>query len=424
MTENSYLILNLRYEKFKKKISILEKIKKKFTKFRKDTMKNLEENNNINHRDNKNNNIKKTIKKRNPGIDLIRIIAMYGILINHSIYKKYAKKKFSKFKRLEILHILLFWHNNGYALISGVIGVRTIKYSNLLYLWLCVFFYTIGIGFYFQKFKHVNINIKNKYKEYFPMIYEKYWYFTAYFGMFLYLPAINKGIIYLNKSQFKLMVLSSLGILVFWREYMNPERDVFKTHKGYSTLWLLTFYITGAYIGKYRIEYSGKKKFIFCIICLFIYFSLSIFYYKINFEPFDINGYYKRKIILKLKSLLTDYYDSILKITLSISISLFFLQIKYNKYLAKIICFIGPRTFAIYLIHANSYINHDIISNLFKDAPTDLSLISVYKLVMVTCLTIFVICIIIDYLRDLLFKILRIRKICILLEKLAFKLLG
>ena len=164
--------------------------------------------------------------------------------------------------------------------------------------------------------------------------------------------------------------------------------------------------------------------FIFCIIYLFIYFSLSIFYYKINFEPFDINGYYKRKIFFKLKSLLTDYYDSILKITQSISISLFFLQIKFNKYLAKIICFIGPRTFAVYIIHSNSYINDDKISNLFKDTPSDLTLITVYKLVMVRCLKIFVICIIIDYLRELLFRILRIRKICIFLEKLLFKLLG
>ena len=418
MTENANLILNLKTEKFRKK--------KKFTKIKKNTVKHLEENNNINQRDNKNDNIQKTIKERNPGIDLIRIIAMYGILINHSIYHNYAKEKFSRFKRLEILHILLFWHNDGYALISGVIGFKTHKYSNLLYLWLCVFFYTIGIRFYYQKFKHVNINIniEDKYKEYFPMIYRKYWYFTAYFGMYLYLPAINKGITYLNKSQLKLIVLSTLGILVFWREYMNPEKDVFQTDKGYSTLWLLTFYITGAYIGKYRIEYSGKKKFIFCIICLFIYFSLSIFYYKINFEPFDINGYYKRKIFFKLKSLLTDYYDSILKITQSISISLFFLQIKFNKYLAKIICFIGPRTFAVYIIHSNSYINDDIISNLFKDTPSDLTLITVYKLVMVRCLKIFVICIIIDYLRELLFRILRIRKICIFLEKLAFKFLG
>ena len=109
------------------------------------------------------------------------------------------------------------------------------------------------------------------------MIYKKYWYFTEYFGMFLYLPAINKGIIYLNKSQFKLMVLSILGILVFWREYMNTERDVFKTYKGYSTLWLLTFYITDAYIGKYRIEYSGKKN-LFFVLYVYSYIFLKVYF--------------------------------------------------------------------------------------------------------------------------------------------------
>ena len=31
-------------------------------------------------------------------------------------------------------------------------------------------------------------------KDYYPMIFNRYWYFTAYFGMYLILPVINKGI--------------------------------------------------------------------------------------------------------------------------------------------------------------------------------------------------------------------------------------
>ena len=77
---------------------------------------------------------------RNHGIDLIRILAMYGIVINHIMYKGKTIIKYKKFKELKILHILLFWHNNGFAFISGFIGYKRHKYSNLFYLWACVFF--------------------------------------------------------------------------------------------------------------------------------------------------------------------------------------------------------------------------------------------------------------------------------------------
>ena len=43
--------------------------------------------------------------------------------------------------------------------------------------------------------------------------------------------------------------------------------------------------------------------------------------------------------------------------------------IKYNKYLAKIISFIGPLTFGVYLIHEHTLIRAHIIRNLFaKDS--------------------------------------------------------
>lgn len=34
----------------------------------------------------------------------------------------------------------------------------------------------------------------------------RYWYYTSYFGMFILLPAINKRIQYLSKSEFMLLV--------------------------------------------------------------------------------------------------------------------------------------------------------------------------------------------------------------------------
>jgi hypothetical protein len=108
---------------------------------------------------------------------------------------------------------------------------------------------------------------------------------------------------------------------------------------------------------------------------------------------------------------------------LAISKSISFQGLLYNKYFGQIISSIGAQTFGVYLIHENKCIRKDIISNLFNNENNNLSLISVYKLFMIKSLLIFMICIIIDYLRNFLFKLIKIRNFCIILDKKIFKLL-
>ena len=62
--------------------------------------------------------------------------------------------------------------------------------------------------------------------------------------------------------------------------------------------------------------------------------------------------------------------------------------------------------------------------DLLKNYPRRLPLNTVYKIIFLKGLKIFGICSIIDYLRNILFRILQIRKICILFEKLIFILFG
>ena len=98
------------------------------------------------------NNAKK-VKVRNAGIDLTRILSMYAIIVHHILIHGRAMKKYSKYKELVLMNITSFWHVSTYALISGFIGYRSNKYSNLLYLWLWAIFYTSSITFYLDRFR-------------------------------------------------------------------------------------------------------------------------------------------------------------------------------------------------------------------------------------------------------------------------------
>ena len=75
----------------------------------------------------------------------------------------------------------------------------------------------------------------------------RYWHCTSYFGMFIFLPAINKGIQYLKKSEFRLLVMSIFGIFIFWQTYINNKDDSFDFNKGHSTIWLIC-YISSVHI--------------------------------------------------------------------------------------------------------------------------------------------------------------------------------
>ena len=92
------------------------------------------------------------------------------------------------------------------------------------------------------------------------------------------------------------------------------------------------------------------------------------------------------------------------------------MQIHYNKYIAKFICFFGPLAFGVYLFHMNGFIVNKVINHTFDNISTSISLNSLFGYILLKSLKIFIVSLIIDYCRHLLFPLLRIRKILIFLE--------
>ena len=363
----------------------------------------------------------KKVKVRNPGVDMARIASMYSIIIHHVLIHGEAFYIYSKYTELDLMNITTSFHVTTLGLISGYIGYKSNKYSNLFYLWFWVEFYSLSITFFLNKFRPELETVKFNYTYFFPVIFGKYWYFTKYLGMYLFLPVINKGISLLTKSELRNVFMSLICILIIERDIVNPIGDEFKVGDGFSCIWLLICFIMGAYFGKFKHNYQGFKKFIFCILYLNIFYYSTYFCYKITFYPKkNVSGYFKQKVLTYLKRIFVRRINSIPMILQSISVLLFLTQIKYNKYLAKIIIFIGPLTFGVYLIHEHPLIRRTLIRNLFSKDSKKLPVNSVVKLILIRALKIFSITACIDYLRYLLFTLLRIRKICIFIEEMIF----
>ena len=357
-------------------------------------------------------NIKKELK-RNYGIDLLRIFAMINIIILHinlfcdQLSLDFRNPKFKVFWRLETM---AYWAVDGFGMISGIVGYKHYKFSNLMIIWVQSSFYSFGISLYFHLFCH-KMNQKKLYLSFLPLLSNINWYVNAYFCMYLFLPFINYGIMNLNRNTYK-------GIILFFFLFCSlyhmittilvKQTNYHFLNSGYSALWLIILYIIGGYFGKYVLTqqmFSLK----YCIFFIFIYLGSSYFSFEFYFNSIQKKSKINKDLFISYLS------PTMLMQTISLIMLFSKLNIK-NKWIIKIISFFTPLTFNITLIHLKLFRDGSLmkrkLDKYVKNLKSDLLFFKIYGLGIV----VYLFCGMIDFLRLLLFNLLRIKKICIFIE--------
>jgi len=85
----------------------------------------------------------------------------------------------------------------------------------------------------------------------FPAINSKYWYFTAYFCLFFFMPILNSALKNVDYKVLKntiFMIIIVISVLPF-----IYAGDIFLTRNGSSFVWLMILYLIGGFIKKYKI---------------------------------------------------------------------------------------------------------------------------------------------------------------------------
>ena len=192
------------------------------------------------------------MEQRNRGIDLLRMTAMWMVVILHILNKGGVLAAAAPLSAgqgtARLLETAAYCAVNCYGLISGYVGVqRRFRYSGALALWLRVAFYTLGITAVFACLMPGSVNGDRVLRAFFPVLFRQYWYVTAYFGMCLFIPFFNLLLNRLSKGQLRLLALSI--VLVFSVLPTLRQKDVFLTDNGYSVLWLSCLYLLAASCG-------------------------------------------------------------------------------------------------------------------------------------------------------------------------------
>ena len=127
-------------------------------------------------------------------------------------------------------------------------------------------------------------------------------------------------------------------------------------------------------------------------------------------SKFVLPFFIEKSVIATGKEMMLINYTSPTILLASIALLLLFAKIKVNKG-KKIIGFLSPLTFGIYLIHDNPLIRQNVIYNLFSEY-VKLHPMCFMLAVFLTVLSIYLICSLLDYIRFQLFRILKVKTIC------------
>ncbi|QTZ58332.1 hypothetical protein MCPGFBBE_00431 [Streptococcus equi subsp. zooepidemicus] len=296
-------------------------------------------------------------KHRHYGLDLLRIISMFMIVITHVLGKGGLRSTVegeadSYFIVTWIIQVLVYGAVNCYALISGYVGIKSpYKYSKIVNIWVQVFFYSFLMTLLFALFGFP-VSLENWRQALFPIVSGNYWYITAYFGLLIFMPMINGGLNTLSNKQLGRLVLLVFAIFSLIPALMNQQVDEFSLSKGFEMTWLIILYIIGAYLRRIELSRFSHK------LLIAVYMGSLVVTYIMKFMVGNIWYWYVSP-----------------SLTLgAIALFILFAKLKLTSetLLLRFIVIVSPTTLGIYLVHLHPLLVKFIIRDFaepFVNAP-------------------------------------------------------
>lgn len=336
-------------------------------------------------------------KIRQSNIELLRIIAMIMIVFNHfGIHGANIKNPGLVINTNRILTDILssggklgaciFIIISGYYLIDSSVSKKRI--NNIFQtMWLySIIFFILNC---FIKVTPLSLNLVLQ--SVFPFLYNSYWFMTAYILLMIFIPYINLVIQQLDKMQYR-KFLFTLIVITLIIPTIFPKSLVMVT----EFTKFITFYTTGAYIKLFSNQSREKNIGKYLFIASSIFTIISIVSIDCIAKRLDFNA---------LAAHSTYFSQNLTFFSYLSALGLFLWGKHWNIKNNIVINTISSTTLGIYLIHENiivrDFIWQDVfhVTNLINTAnPIKFVIVGVYEV-----LLIFLICSLIDWIRQFIF---------------------
>ena len=345
----------------------------------------------------------KTAPSRNYSLDLLRIISMFMVVCLHILGHGHVFENTEDtvwWYPLEFIWAVCVVAVNLYVLLSSYFLInQKFRPSKLIHLYLEVVFWSLsgwifaiaaGMDGYSTKTLIFDILL--------PVSSKKYWFISAYFVLYILMPVLNFFIKKLTKRQHLAVCFGLLFVFSILVEFF-PRNNVFDMDNGYSFHWLIVLYFIGSYLRLHADPKKWKLPGVWYLVAVLVSLGVTLL---ISLSPIAV----KEMIYGNFAN-----YNSINVVIESVLLFIAFLKFDLKgKIPQKIIGFIAPLTFGVYLIHENGYFRGFLWQNIVRtqDFPYDSILLIPITLGMV--ILVFLSCVSLDFLRSLVFSLWEKRK--------------
>ena len=329
-------------------------------------------------------------KRRESGIELLRIVAMLLIMVGHTHLRLSPMPQLDTIDEyplsayLEVMSSCIATTGVGiFIAISGWFGIRFRLEGIGKYIFQVLFVLWAVYGgtmmLHVADFNTEGIRISMSF-------YEGYWFVLGYLGLYLISPILNSFVEHSTKKEFQVVLLS----YYLFQSYYSWLSAWYDYYGGYSIILFGGIYLTAAYLRKYPIEFVQKHSVKLLVVIVLImtaiaYFSLWKF------------GHAARQI----------RDDNPLVIFASILLLLSFNRLKFQS---RVVNSMAASCFAVYLIHYSPFV-YPYLMSLVRTVYTQLDGCLYVLLLILTLSAVYLGCTLFDQVRILSWKaLLRTKK--------------
>lgn len=336
-------------------------------------------------------NVQNSVKARKANMELLRIVAMLmvitlhcvgrGLLLSNSVISNVNLLLIQFLDSFSLTANSLFILLTGYYYIGKKFNLRKI-----LSLWGKTLFYCILI-FTIYSILNLKTNFLNSF---FPVFSGAYWFITSYIALYFIMPFLNIAINKFSQKQCKFLIIFLVILMGVIRIIFNPA-DLFNS----TFMHIIVIYIIGAYIKKYVKIEPNKQYFIkYVLVAIIFTVAITILNVLVHIVPKTLDVWI---IIANILSYFRNFINIIL-VYMAILLFMKFktINIKSNK-LSKLILYISPSVFSIYIIHDNVHLR-DMIWQKFSFINLANSWLMIPYIIL-AILIVFTVCLAIDLIR-------------------------
>ena len=342
--------------------------------------------------------------ERNYGVDLLRVVAMYFVVVLHILNQGGASIGVAEgtiqFHTVHVLRGATYSAVDIFALISGYVAMVSpgrFRPSKIVTLWIRVVFCMLIVTGVFWFFTDRTVFADWSWGTFFTPFYSgTYWYITAYFGLLLAAPILSEGV-----KRARAETVAAICILGFFVFSLVPtvlESSAFNLVSGYSMVWLCIMFVFGAAYA--RADISRR----FGPLPAIVLMAISLFVTWFTTSRGD-------KTFLK--------YTSPTVVIFAVCLLDLFARIKVTSKAGRVIVgFFAETSLSVSILHVHPFVWNQWMLR-FASYYHMMRALQFFSSIIVSALTIYVACTAVDSVRYTLFAVTKLPKRLAVLDRLT-----